>query len=156
MIGYRMTARAAAAATLSVLLTAGEARAADVCPGPEAQSEGSVAAMQQELMVAALYCNATVRYNRFVAAYRSALQEADQRLQFYFRQDDPRDGLAAYNAFKTKLANVASLRSISDVGAYCRAAQSVFDAALGPHVPLTQLASDQPAVLDVAPETCAR
>jgi len=88
------------------------------------------AAMQQELMVAALYCNDVGLYNRFVVSYQHELQDSDAALLSYFQHGH--GGSSAYHSYKTGLANDSSLSGLHDMQAYCSAANSAFDAALNP------------------------
>lgn len=83
------------------------------------------AAIQQRLMVAALTCHQTRLYNRFVISYRTDLRHSDTELKHYFAH---RGGMSAYHAYKTKLANDASLASLHD-SAYCAKASDMFGTA---------------------------
>ena len=87
------------------------------------------AAMQQELMVAALSCHEIARYNRFVLAHQPELIASDGRLKAFFVSRDAHGGEAQYHAYKTELANASSLRSIREVDTFCAAAETEFDAA---------------------------
>jgi hypothetical protein len=90
------------------------------------------AALQQELMVAALSCHAVRAYNRFVRNHRAELLDSDAALLTYFARHDGDGGTAGYNAFKTELANAASLRSAEDTEGFCADADSEFDYVLRP------------------------
>ena len=115
---------------LTSLTTSAWAEAASGCANPSDMSAIRTAAIQQQLMVAALTCQATDRYNSFVTAYRKDLQASDLALQTFFRRVHGQSGTADYHAFKTRLANASSLDSIHDVRGFCSAAQARFDAAL--------------------------
>ena len=94
------------------------------------------AAVQQELMVAALTCNDVTNFNAFQTSFSSELRSSDQRLMSMFRRlYGARRGSAEYHAFKTRLANSSSMRSIHDNASYCRETQTVFAAALAPEKP---------------------
>ena len=82
---------------------------------------------QQRLMVAALTCNQTPLYNHFVIQYRGALRRSDADLAHYFKHHG---GMAGYHAYKTKLANSASLESLKGVRSYCANSASLFHSAL--------------------------
>jgi hypothetical protein len=84
------------------------------------------AAVQQELMVAGLTCQAIGSYNRFVIAYRGELQASDADLKAYFIKRQGARGEAAYDTFKTKLANLSSLSEISNTSGFCAAMQAAF------------------------------
>lgn len=85
------------------------------------------AAMQQKLMVAALSCRQAGLYNRFVLHYRDELRHSDAVLRHYF---GVRGGMRGYHAYKTRLANSASLQSLHNIKHYCATAQAVFQTAL--------------------------
>lgn len=106
-------------------------------------------------MVAALSCSETRSYNRFVLSYRGELQRSDAVLRTYFTRRNSRSGETAYNAYKTKLANDASLRSLHDLDGYCMDARGAFDDALtNRNLPLASLVSDHPAIVSVSDVEC--
>jgi hypothetical protein len=90
------------------------------------------AAVQQELMVAALSCNAVTLYNAFVTGYQPELQASDRTLKSLFVRLRGRKGVEDYHAFKTRLANSSSIKSIKNITEFCANAQATFAAALGP------------------------
>ena len=100
------------------------------CAAPQELAAIKTAAIQQELMVAALSCNATTRYNQFVTTFQSALQDSDRNLRRYFQRTEGRGAMAAYHAFKTRMANAASRRSIAHITNFCNAAETNFQTAL--------------------------
>lgn len=85
------------------------------------------AAVQQELMVAGLTCQAIGSYNRFVIAYRAELQSSDADLKTYFIKRQGARGEAAYDTFKTKLANLSSLSEISNTSGFCASMRAAFN-----------------------------
>ncbi len=90
-------------------------------------------AIQQQLMVAALTCNAIDNFNAFQNGYNTELRASDATLMKMFKRLYPgRQGEAEYHAFKTRMANDSSVRSIHDNQAYCASAREVFAAALVP------------------------
>ncbi len=87
--------------------------------------------VQQELMVAALTCNEVAHFNAFQTSFGPELRESDANLARMFRRlYGARHGEAEYHAFKTRLANHSSMRSIRDNVGYCHDASVAFDAAL--------------------------
>ena len=117
---------------LMFTFTGGEALAAAVpsrCAGSDDVYALRAAAVQQRLMVAALTCHATDRYNQFVISYRKDLQASDLALQKFFRRLNGQTGTADYHSFKTRLANASSMDSIRDTS-YCANAEATFTAAL--------------------------
>lgn len=142
-------------AALALLFMTGNAWADRYCAMPRDATALNVAALQQKLMVAALTCNQTALYNRFVISYRPELQRSDTALVAYFLRRDHRRGTADYHAFKTKLANDASLQSLHNPS-YCAEARAVFDVALNErNQPLTDLVSSQPAIAEVSERGCS-
>jgi hypothetical protein len=106
---------------LALIAMTGQSWAADVCARPSEKLALKTAAMQQELMVAALYCNDIGPYNRFVVSYRRDLQDSDAALLAFFERAR-HGGEADYHAYKTALANNFSLASLHGMDAYCAAA----------------------------------
>ena len=87
-------------------------------------------------MVAALTCNEVEHFNAFQTSYGPELRLSDGRLEKMFRRlYGGGRGEAQYHAFKTRLANHSSMRSIRDNVGYCRDARAAFDAALVPSKP---------------------
>src|SRR5262249_57347943 len=101
---------------LTVSLFASGAEAAALCTTPDEMAALRTAAVQQELMVAGLACKASDAYNRFVLAYRPELQKSDADLKTYFLRREGARGEAAYDTFKTKLANLSSFSDAPDAG----------------------------------------
>lgn len=97
------------------------------CTTPSEWAALQSAAVQQELMVAGLTCQATASYNRFVIAYRGELQASDADLKAYFIKRQGARGEAAYDTFKTKLANLSSLSEISNTSGFCAAMRDAFN-----------------------------
>lgn len=113
---------------LAVLCMGSDALAAAGCVRREEMTALRVAAVQQQLMVAALSCDTARLYNSFVLNYRRELQDSDETLKGLFQRMS--GGLDDYHAFKTRLANQSSLRSIWNTDAYCEEANDAFRQAL--------------------------
>jgi hypothetical protein len=121
---------------------------------PEEVSAVRVAAIQQELMVAALTCHEISRFNAFQTGYGPELRTSDATLLRMFRRlYGGSRGEGRYHAFKTKLANDSSIRSIHDNPGYCQEAGTMFTTALAAERPtlvafarnLTVTMQEQPA-----------
>ena len=139
----------AGVAALALMCLATNAWAASACAMPQDVMALRTAAVQQRLMVAALSCDAIILYNDFILTYQKDLQESDQALRNFFRRNNARTGVADYNAFKTKLANTSSIRSVGDMAAYCAEAKEAFSVALNEGgVPLAFFITAQPAATD--------
>jgi hypothetical protein len=119
-----------AGSVLALIAMAGQSLAAGVCAKPGEAMALKTAAMQQELMVAALYCNDVGLYNRFVVSYQHELQDEDAALLTYFQHGH--GGSSAYHSYKTGLANDFSLSGLHGMQSFCSAANTAFDAALNP------------------------
>ncbi len=117
-------------ASLSLVLSLAAAPAlAAPCVSPPTTLNARV--LQTELMVAALSCNEQQRYNAFVSAFRSEIAAQSASLRKLFSRTYGSNGKRQLNAYVTKLANDASMRS-ADVGkhAYCASAGSLFAEAM--------------------------
>ncbi|HEX3942821.1 MAG TPA: hypothetical protein VHW69_01920 [Rhizomicrobium sp.] len=113
------------------MLVCGAQAKGPACAKPEEVSAIQTAAIQQELMVAALTCNEISRFNAFQTGFAPELRRSDATLARMFKRlYGPRGGEAAYHTFKTKLANDASMRSIHDNPSYCQEAGSWLAGAL--------------------------
>jgi hypothetical protein len=126
------------AVALSAVVAAGGAMAMppNKCAKPVEVTAIQAAAIQQELMVAALTCNEIANFNAFQTSYSSELRGSDATLERMFKRlFGAGRGEAEYHAFKTRLANNSSMRSIKNNPDYCRDASQVFAAALGPQKP---------------------
>ena len=106
-------------ATLALFAMAGQSWAAGVCTPSRDAMALKTAALQQELMVAALYCNDVAPYNRFVTSYQHELQDSDATLLRYFTHGH--GGASAYHAYKTGLANDFSLTGLHGTPALSKA-----------------------------------
>lgn len=127
---------------LLAILTAGEAGAARhaslKCADPGEVSALQTAAVQQELMDAALGCGqqSMQNFNAFQTAFAGELRKSDRTLLAMFKRVyGPSKGDAAYNLFKTNMASKAEIRRVRGFGDFCSAADLVFAAALGPQKP---------------------
>jgi len=112
-------------AALTLCWLSGGAMAAARCAEPQDMSALQIAALQQQLMVAALTCHDVADYNRFVISHRPELRASDRALLRFFVRQGAQKGGDGYNAYKTKLANDSSLRSVRD-GQFCPSADAAF------------------------------
>jgi hypothetical protein len=86
--------------------------------------------LQTELMVAALACGEGKRYNAFVTTFRRELAAQGSSLRRFFSRAYGSAGNRQLNAFVTRLANDASIRSSAGSRRYCAAAGSLMSDAL--------------------------
>src|ERR1700677_3236758 len=129
MVGMGQTKKLGAMA-LAMVTDASGALAAPKCATSDEVTAIQSAVIQQQLMVAALTCNQIEHFNAFQTSYAKELRRSDASLQHMFRRLYAGHGDAEYHAFKTRLANDSSIRSIHDNQGYCHDAGMVFDAAL--------------------------
>jgi len=126
------------------------AQASVICATPQEMKVLQSAALQQQLMVAALTCHKSEDYNRFVTSFRGQLIKSDNELKTFFagrpRGED-------YNAYKTRVANAASLRSLRDER-FCESAQKVFDLAMGRGEERRGLTAEPPQLIETGYEGC--
>lgn len=128
----------AGALSLAAVMVAGNAFAASSskCAKPEEVTAIQTAAIQQELMVAALTCNDVTNFNAFQTGFSKELQTSDATLHKMFKRIfGGRAGEDQFHAFKTRMANDSSIRSIHDNPGYCHEADGVFSQALAPAKP---------------------
>ena len=86
--------------------------------------------LQTELMVAALACGEQRRYNAFVTTFRREIAAQGSSLRRFFSRAYGYAGTRRLNAFVTRLANDASIRSSAGSRRYCVAAGSLMAEAL--------------------------
>jgi hypothetical protein len=118
------------AVALALIAATSGATAAPRCANSDEVTAIQAAAIQQQLMVAALTCNQIDHFNAFQTSYNKELRRSDASLLHMFRRLYAGHGEAEYHAFKTRLANDSSIRSTHDNAAYCHDAGIVFEAAL--------------------------
>ena len=78
-----------------------------------------VRAMQTELMVAALSCNAQHDYNAFVTRFKSVLNKHVKTMDGYFKRVFGSGGEREVTRYTTGLANRSALTSVADMNKFC-------------------------------------
>ena len=139
-MGSAWKAGAVALATVVAANTAVARPTRSAAPSPKCAKADEVsaiqaAAVQQQLMVAALTCNEISRFNTFQTNFGPELRASDATLARMFKRLYGARGEAEYHAFKTRLANDSSIRSIHDNVNYCQQAGALFTSALLPAKP---------------------
>jgi len=136
MVSVMKRAIGAGCAALAVALAGGADAGALKCAKPQEVTAIQAAAIQQELMVAALTCNDVSNFNSFQTSFNGELRASDGTLlRMFHRLYGFKKGEVEYHAFKTRLANDSSMRSIHDNPDYCKEASLAFSAALAPAKP---------------------
>jgi hypothetical protein len=145
----------ASVTAISLTLMAGTAWGAEVCARPPEMIALQVAALQQQLMVAALTCDDVSLYNSFVITYQKDLVASDEALQAFFERFGEEEGRPQYHAFKTKMANLYSARSAVNKGQFCTSARASFAPALKTEkLVLASFALSQPSVVNEPYTNC--
>lgn len=86
-----------------------------------------VRALQTELMIAALSCEARAHYNDFATKFQNVLIKQGRALKSRFHQTHGKaKGEKKLNAYVTALANKTSSRQISEGDKYCARAMRTF------------------------------
>jgi len=96
--------------------------------------------LQTELVVGALSCKMTPRYNDFVTAYKPDLMTAHKTLMAYFARESKLED------YKSRTANEVSQRSIANIAEFCNYSTALYDKLLGPEkVKLAEFAATEPS-----------
>jgi hypothetical protein len=125
-----------------------------VAPAPKCIKEKVLTAfqmrmLQTELVVGALSCKMTPRYNDFVIAYRPDLMTAHRTMMKYFGRE------SRLEDYKSRTANEASQRSLSNITEYCLYSSALYDKLLGPEKPkLADFAMNEPAANRHGQDVC--
>jgi len=117
------------ASLLAMCAMTSQAFASAVCTKASEATALKAETLQQQLMVAALTCDAAEPYNRFVLAWRGALVDSDRTAEGYFQRVNASTGFSDYQTYKTKLANDFSLDSMHNSDSFCSTARTIFAAA---------------------------
>ena len=105
--------------------------------------------LQTELVVGALSCKLTPRYNEFVTSYRSDLMVAHRALLKYFGRE------SRLEDYKSKTANESSQRSLANITEFCLYSSALYDKLLGPEKPkLVEFAMVEPAANRHGQDVC--
>ena len=87
----------------------------------------SVAALQSNLMVAALSCRADDKYNAFITRYRPALLQQAKTAETYFSRNDKRRWQQTRDEYVSQLANAQSQRAMVLGSQFCERTLGEFD-----------------------------
>lgn len=115
---------------LAVWLATAPANAAP-CISPADETALGARYLQTELMVAALSCSEQSRYNAFVSTFRAQIGAQSAALRKLFKRVYDGNGSRQLNAYVTRLANNAAMRSAGGgKRRYCAVAGNLFAQAL--------------------------
>lgn len=105
--------------------------------------------LQTELVVGALSCKMTPRYNEFVTAYRPDLMTAHKTMMKYFGKE------SRLEDYKSRTANEASQRSLANITEFCNYSSALYDKLLGPEkVKLVDFAMVEPVANRHGQDVC--
>lgn len=111
-----LAAVGASAIAIVVGITAADASS---CIRNDERTAFQVRALQTELMVAALSCNAHQEYNAFVTRFKSALNKHGHTMNGYFSRAFGQAGEREATRYTTGVANRSALASTTDMNMFC-------------------------------------
>ena len=140
---------AAAAIAAGPAVAAKKKPAAAPCIKDKVLTAFQMRMLQTELVVGALSCKLTPRYNEFVTGYKTDLMTAHKTLMKFFGRE------SRLEDYKSKTANEASQRSLANITEFCLYSSALYDKLLGPEKPnLTQFVSLEPVANRHGQEVC--
>ncbi|MFM9862523.1 MAG: hypothetical protein ACKVRO_02850 [Micropepsaceae bacterium] len=105
--------------------------------------------LQTELVVGALSCKMTPRYNEFVVGYRPDLMTAHKTMMKYFGRE------SRLEDYKSRTANEASQRSLANITEFCLYSSALYDKLLGPEkLKLAEFAMNEPVANRHGQDVC--
>ena len=115
----------------SGLLAAGlltsQMAAAQNCARPADKTAFDVAGLKSQLMVTAITCEATERYNAFIMRYRPNLLAQEKVLNAYFGRNFGKRAQHEHDDYITSLANSQSENGLKAGTGFCSQNMSMFD-----------------------------
>ena len=118
---------------LAAALLTGPAAAAQNCARPADKTAFDVAGLKSQLMVTAITCEATERYNAFIARYRPNLLAQEKVVNAYFNRSFGRRGQAEHDDYITSLANSQSENGLKAGTGFCTQNLGMFDEVMALH-----------------------
>lgn len=140
---------ALAAVAVGPAIAAKKKPAAPPCVKDKVLTAFQMRMLQTELVVGALSCKLTPRYNDFVTGYKTDLMTAHKTLMKFFGRE------SRLEDYKSKTANEASQRSLSNITEFCLYSSALYDKLLGPEKPnLTQFVAAEPVANRHGQDVC--
>ena len=112
---------------LAAGLLASQVSQAQTCARPADKTAFDVAGLKSQLMVTAITCEATERYNTFIMRYRPDLVAQEKVLTAYFVRSFGRKAQAEHDDYITSLANSQSENGLKSGTAFCDRNMAMFD-----------------------------
>ncbi len=142
---------------LAVGLLSSQMAAAQNCARPADKTAFDVAGLKTQLMVTAITCEASERYNGFVTRYRSDLVAQEKVLTAYFNRNFGRQAQAQHDEYITSLANAQSHSGLAAGASFCQQNMAAFDDVMKLHggVELADFATGKAPVQPIELTLCA-
>jgi hypothetical protein len=118
---------------LAAGLLASQMAMAQSCARPADKSAFDVAGLKSQLMVTAITCEATERYNAFIQRFRPHLLAQEKVLNAYFSRNFGKKGQAAHDDYITSLANSQSQNGLKAGNQFCTQNIAMFDEVMALH-----------------------
>lgn len=106
---------------------------AQSCARPADKTAFDVAGLKSQLMVTAITCEATDRYNAFIMRYRPNLVAQEKVLTAYFSRNFGKRAQAQHDDYVTSLANSQSENGLKSGTAFCNQNLAMFDQVMALH-----------------------
>lgn len=100
---------------------------AEGCARPADKTAFDVAGLKSQLMVTAITCEATEKYNAFIGRFRPNLLAEERVLNAYFARNYGRRAQPEHDDYITSLANSQSQNGLKAGTGFCNANISTFD-----------------------------
>lgn len=144
-------------ATVAAGLLTSHIASAQSCARPADMSAFDVAGLKSQLMVTAITCEATERYNAFIVQHRRDLVAQEKVLTAYFSRNFGRRAQAQHDDYTTSLANSQSQNGLKSGTSFCNQNIAMFDEVMKLHgaVELKDYASSKVTVQPIALVACA-
>ena len=142
---------------LAAGLLASQMAFAQSCARPADKTAFDVAGLKSQLMVTAITCEATERYNSFILRYRPNLVAQEKVLTAYFGRNFGKRAQAQHDDYVTSLANSQSESGLKAGTEFCTQNLSMFDQVMALHNgnELADFASNRSFVQPIALVACA-
>ena len=118
---------------LAVGLLTSQMAAAQNCARPTDKTAFDVAGLKSQLMVTAITCEATERYNSFIARFRPALLAQEKVVNAYFSRNFGKRATVEHDGYVTSLANSQSENGLKMGTAFCNQNVGMFDEVMALH-----------------------
>ncbi len=127
ILGLENTMRTLFSGLLAVGLLTSHMAAAQNCARPADKTAFDVAGLKSQLMVTAITCEATERYNSFIARFRPNLLAQEKVVNAYFARNFGKRATSEHDGYVTSLANSQSENGLKMGTAFCNQNIGMFD-----------------------------